>query len=207
MNGVLYLPHEGRYVLEVLESGGPRRFIGELQKLSTQGSPWASAALGYVSLRQDPQRNAGFAEQLCKTHADEGDPYAMFVLSWALFFGGDHWGATQKMREAMKSSFSPAMVDFARLVWRGEAVGQRDSVAALEALRAAHRAGHKAARLWMYSFYKSGRLGLGRQLLGYLLRPIAQLRLLVAVCADPFSMRVFVFQRKPARPLFKGYQS
>jgi hypothetical protein len=203
LNGPLYVPDEGREVLTFLALGGPGRFVGELQRLSAQGSPWAAAVLAYNSLIPVRSANVEIAAQLCRAHAEAGDPYACFVLGWALFYAGDHWRAVRYMRSAMAAGFRPAMVDFARFAWNGVSTGRRDPETALKAIRAAHQAGHKGALLTRCVFYVSGRLGVGRRVVGYLLYPVATLRYLVAICSDPFSSAVFNFQKDAVRPLFK----
>jgi hypothetical protein len=52
-------------------------------------------------------------------------------------------------------------------------------------------------------FYTSGQFGIARRLLGYALIPIAFLRYFVAIRSDPFSSRVFTFQKDTPR-LFKS---
>jgi hypothetical protein len=96
------------------------------------------------------------------------------------------------------------MVDFAKFVWSGVGTGARQPEAALKAIQFAHRVGHKGALLIQCGLCSSGRLGLGRRLLAYLLYPIASVRYLVAICLDPFSSDVFHFQKNARRPLLKA---
>jgi hypothetical protein len=83
LRGPLYIPQQGRHVIKLPESEGPSQLIGELARLSTLGSLWASATLGYLCLlpgkdgKRDPER----AIELCRVNAAGGDPYALFILA------------------------------------------------------------------------------------------------------------------------------
>jgi TPR repeat protein len=161
--------------------------------------------LGYISLMLDGngKRDSQKAIQLCSTSAEAGDSYARFVLAWALLYAGDHRRALELMRAAMEARFLPAMVDFAKFAWNGVGSRRRHPEEALKALQLADQAGHKGALLCMCWFYTSGQFGIARRLLGYALVPIASLRYFVAMCSDPFSSRVFTFQKDTPR-LFKS---
>jgi len=202
--GPLYVPIEGRHALTSLEASGPGSFISELQRLSADGSPWASAALACIGLIPVQGANAAAAIQLCRVHADVGDPYACHILAWAFLIAGDDWRAIRYMRVAAEAGFHPAMVDFSKFVWSGVGTGKRQPWAGLKAIRLAHQAGHKAALLIQSALYRSGQLGVGRRFLGYLLYPAAALRYFLAMISDPFSADVFHFQRHARRPLLKS---
>jgi hypothetical protein len=204
-NGAIYVPREERHVLESLRSGGPSLFTEELERLSTLGSPWASAILGYMALMPGPdrKRDTRRAIALCMNHARAGDAYAQFVYAWARLFAGESNLAYEAMRKAMLSGFPPATMDFANFVWNGWGTKERYPALALQALRQADRAGHRAALKWRCFFYRSGCVGLIRRPLGYLLAPIAELRYFVAMWKDPLSCRVFIFQSQVAGPLLR----
>jgi hypothetical protein len=204
-NGPLYVPDEGRFVLNLLESDGPSGFLGELERLSTLGSPWASAILGYLALMPGPdgKRDTERAVELCKNHAHAGDSYAQFVYAWACLFAGDGTLAYESMKKAMLSRFPPATMDFTNFVWNGWGTKEPYPKHALRALRHADRVGHRAALQWRCFFYKSGRVGFVRRPFGYLLAPIAWLRYFLALWRDPFSCRVFVFKGDASGPLLR----
>jgi len=204
-NGPLYVPEEGRDVLQFLESGGPSRFTDELKRLSTLGSPWASAILGYIALMPGPERtrDTDRAIELCKGHAHGGDSYAQFVLAWALIYHGETNLAYETMKKAMLTGFPPATLDFAVFIWHGWGTQERYPRLALRALRRADQTGHKAAFEWRCFFYKSGQLGIARRLIGYVLAPIGRLRYILALSRDPFSCRVFKFQIGTTGPLLR----
>jgi hypothetical protein len=205
LNGPLYVPDQGRYVLKLLETGGPRQFLGELERLSTLGSPWASAMLGYIALMPGPdgKRDASRASELCRSHAHAGDSYAQFVYAWALIYSGQTKLAFESIKKAAVAGFPPATLDFATFIWSLPGKKASDAAAALKALRFAYRARHKAAAVWRYDFYKSGRVGLFRRPLGYLLSPLAKLRFILSVYKDPFASRVFVFLHRATGPLLR----
>jgi hypothetical protein len=205
LTGPLYVPEEGRYICKFLEAGEPDRLVGELERLSSLGSPWASAALGYLLLLPDcnGKRDVNRAIELCRPHARNGDPYALFVFAWALLYSGRGVGAVKAMRNSALSGFPPARLDFVTFVWNGWGTKERYPSVALTLLRRAARAGHKAELLWRCRLYASGQFGLVRRLFGYLVTPIALLRYLFAFWADPFSCRVFVFQTWATSSLLK----
>jgi TPR repeat protein len=191
----LYVPEEGRQVLERLKSAAPSRFMDELERLAGLGSPWASAALAYLHLLPGPDgtRDVTRATELCKKYADAGDPYALFVFAWASLFSGKRFRAITSMKKAALSGFPPATVDFATFVWNGWGMKERYPAAALELLGRAQRAGHKAAFVWRCRFYMSGQFGLLRRVFGYAALVIAVSRYLLAVRRDPYSSKVFLF--------------
>lgn len=204
-NGPFYVPDQGRYVLKLIETGGPREFLSELERLSAAGSPWASAMLGYIALMPGPdgKRDTSRAMELCRSYAYAGDSYAQFVLAWALIFSGQTKLAFESLKKAARAGFPPATLDFATLIWNLPGKKASDAAAALKALRFASRAGHKATPVWRSDFYKSGRVGLVRRPLGYLLSPLAKLRLIFSIYKDPFASRVFVFQHRATGSLLR----
>jgi hypothetical protein len=205
LNGPLYVPREGRHVLKLLASGGPNAFTEELERLAALGSPWASAILGYLALMPGPdgKRDALRAIDLCKVHASAGYAYAQFILAWALIYSGQPNLAFQTMKKATLSNFPPATVDFAGFIWYGWGTKERYFTHAVAALRRADRVGHKAAFNWRCAFYRSGKFGLVRCAVGYLLAPLGRLQYFLAMLRDPFSCRVFVFQTNATGPLIR----
>ncbi len=204
-NSPLYIPDNGSLILKLLETGGPPPFLSELQRLSALGSPWASAILGYLALMpgSDGKRDTGRAIELCKPHAHAGDPYAQFVYAWALIYGGQPKLAFESIKKATVSGFPPAGLSFAAFIWNLPGKKASDAAAALKALGFAEKTGHKAAPLCRCKFYKSGRLGLLRVPLGYLLWPLAAIRFLRGVRSDPFASQVFVFQSQATGPVIR----
>ena len=113
----------------------------ELEMLSSMGSNWASATLGYLCLlpcfgaATDAQR----AIDLCSRPARERDPYALFVLGWAIYlYTRDRSRAAVPMFESSKMGFVPATLAMVFFVWPS-------AEAMLRFLDAAGRGGHKAA--------------------------------------------------------------
>ena len=92
----------------------------ELEMLSSMGSNWASATLGYLCLlpcggaATDAQR----AIDLCSRPARERDPYALFVLGWAIYLlTRDRSRAAVPMFESSKMDFVPATLAMVFFVW------------------------------------------------------------------------------------------
>lgn len=204
-NGPLFVPEQGRHALRLLEEGGTRRFLDELERLSTLGSPWAAAILGYIALVPGPEgkRDASRAADLCRTPANRGDSYAQFVFAWAMVLTGETKAAFDFMKKAAVSGFPPATLDFTTLLWSLSRKTPNDAATAVKALRLAYRAGHSAAPAWRYHFYKSGHLGLFRRVMGYVLMPVARLRFMLATYRDPFSCKVFLFASRATAPLLR----
>ncbi len=198
----VYVPDEARYILRTLETGGPDRLLAELERLSSIGSPWASAMLGFVSLLPGPNghRNPVRTLELCRKHADAGDPYALFICAWAHLYGGDHQRAVAMMKKAAKAAFLPAALDLSTFAWNNS---KTSPTVALRLLRLAEQAGHKGALVWRCVYYKSGRVGFARQLIGYLLSPPARLRYALSLWTNPCSCRVFMFPTWANVPLFR----
>jgi hypothetical protein len=205
-NATIYVPEEGRFVLQYLESEGPDRFIKELEGLSELGVPWASAMLGYMHVIPglDGKRNLDRALALCESHAQSGDAYALFVCSWALVFQGRVEAAYRAMEKSMQLQFSPATLSLALFIWAGWGPDGRHPSLALRTLRAAGRLGHKASLIWRCSFYRSGSLGKIRRVLSYVLIPFARAPYVLALWTDPFSARVLVFYERRTGPLLRS---
>jgi hypothetical protein len=198
----VYVPDGGRYILPILETGGPAQFVAELERLSKVGSPWASSVLGFLSLLPDSNghRDPVRTLDLCRKHADAGDAYALFVCAWALLYRGDHERAVSMMKSAAKSGFPPAAMDLSTFAWNN---ARTSPSVALKLLRFAERAGHRGAAVWRCVFYKSGRMGFSRQLIGYMFSPLARLRYALSLWSDPYSSKVFMFPTWANGPLFR----
>lgn len=205
LNGPLFIPEQGHQVIEILELKGPDALIAELERLASLGSPWAAAALGYICLRpmSDGKRRADRAIELCKTHAERGNGYALFVLGWALLHNDNKVGAIRAMKKAALAGFPPAMLDYAKFAWNGWGTRDIYPSVSLVLLRRADEAHHRAALLTRCTFYRSGKFGILFKLIGYLATPYAFMRLALALLRDPFSCRVFSFQESTAGPLFR----
>jgi len=206
LRGSLYIPEESRHLVGLLASGGPTRLIEEVEKMAKLGSLWASATLGYLSLLpgEDGRRNPQRAIELLRERAISSDPYVLFVLAWAYVLSGRRLVGLRTMRKASRSGFPPAALEFATFVWNGWGIKEYHSAAALDLLRDARKAGHKAALIWKCKMYLSGKFGAFRACLGYLMLPYAQFRFFVWAILDPFSCRVFWFQPPAAGPIFRN---
>jgi hypothetical protein len=106
--------------------------------------------------------------------------------------------AVDSMKRAALGGFLPAKLDLVTLVWNGRDPTGRNRRVAYDLLN--HADGHKAAMVWRCRLNRSGEFGLIRQLLGYLLAPVAFLRYAVAFWTNPLSCKVLVFQPWMTRP-------
>jgi TPR repeat protein len=135
---------------------------------------------------------------LCSKAATDGDPYALFIMAWALFLlTKNRVKAAELMLQASQMRFAPATLAMAFFVWPNTQM-------ALRFVDDAARLGHKAAWTWRCGFFRTGRLGAMRRIVGYILTPFARLRYAMAVWMGPFSEDVLVVtltdQRSGYRP-------
>jgi hypothetical protein len=195
----IYVPLSAEPQLQELLKEGFERFQPELERLASLGATWASAWLAYSALEPTREgfRDTSRAIALCETAAKGGDAFAQYIIAWALILEGDTKRGTRYMKSSAKQLFPPAALDSVTLFWAGWGVERSDDRRILPILKIADRVGHDAAWLWRFTAYRTGRLGLYRQLLGHLLVPFGILRYSLAKKLRPFSARVFVFD--PAR--------
>lgn len=185
----------------MLADEGLPGMLSELERLSALGSSWASSTLGYLSLlpTHGSGRNPERAIQLCTQAAIEGDAYALFVLGWAKFLDTHNRAlAAQTMIQSCQRQFVPAALAMAFFVWPA------DTSMALRFIDTATRHGHKAAWAARCGFYKSGRLGLLRQIAGYLQAPLARLRYAIGIWMSPFSEDVLFFPLADERSAYRS---
>jgi hypothetical protein len=195
----LYVPVQNRGTLDVLAKGGVRALISELERLSTLGSSWASATLGYLSLlpsaegTRDPER----AIALCTKPAVDGDPYSLFVLGWArLVLTKDSDKSVSAMLEASNKKFLPATLAMSFFVWS-------NTEAALQFVNEAGKRGHKAAWAYRCRLYRSGRAGIMRRFFGFVMTPFARLYYLIALRSRPLCSDVLVMNPIGYGPVFR----
>ena len=200
-NYALFIPQPNRGVLAVLDKAGLSGIILELERLSILGSAWASSTLAYLSLlpsqsgTRDPQR----AIELCAKAAAEGDGYALYVIGWARFLlTQDRVKAAEAMLQSCGKQFVPAALAMAFFVWPA------DTQMALRFIDTAARHGHKAAWAFRCGFFKTGRLGTMRQIVGYLLTPFARLRYALGIWMSPFSESVLFLALTDRRPAYRS---
>lgn len=203
LHAPLYIPQEGRFVLKTLEVAGPPGLIKELQKLSALGSPWASAALAHIYLRPGPEKkpDAEQAIDICRSHAERGNAYALYISAWAFLHLGQRAMAVRAMQSAAISRFPPAAMDFVVFAWNGWGMKERDTGAALRLLRVAFSLRHAMALKWLCRLYRSGEFGIWRRVLGLFLMPIAVVRYALAIRHDPFSEHVLTLSMNTS-PLY-----
>lgn len=203
----MHIPAEGHDVLRLLELGEIERFSDELCRLSSLGSPWASALLAWLCLipAKDGVRDVNRAIDLCRRHAYAGDSYSRYVLAWALVYAGHKEDALPMMARAAEAGFPPASVDLITLLWGN--LRERPKLA-VELLSRADRSRHMAAMLWRCRVYQTGSLGFARRILGYLMMPIALWRGFWGFWKDPFSCEALLFQEWMTKPaLLEGDMS
>lgn len=195
----VYVPEPSRGVLDVLAEKGPSGMMLELERLANLGSAWASATLGYLALLpssqglRDPERAAG----LCSKAAADGDPYALFILAWARFLlTKDRVAAAKPMLQSSQKGFAPATLAMTVFVWPNTEL-------TLRFIDEASRLGHKGAFAVRCGFFRTGKFGIVRRAVGYLLTPFARLRCGFALWKNPFSENILTFISSDHRPAFR----
>lgn len=194
--GAIYVPVAARQPLATLKRDGGEAFLAELEKLAALGSPWAAAFLGYraLLLKEDGTRDIDRAIQLCTGPAASGDAYASYVLGWATYLSGRHAEAITYFRRAARQLFPPAVLDCAGFFWI--AYRDKEPLRVLVSLELARDVGARATIVFRSKIYRTGGLGIGRQLFGYLIAPIAYLYWHLAIFCDPFSAQSFSFDAR-----------
>jgi hypothetical protein len=143
--------------------------------------------------------------ELCKSHSDAGNTYALFVYAWALMFAGQPKPAIATMNKAANRLFPPATIDLIAFVWSTVGKEHRRAELATKMLGLASRSGHKSALLWRCALERSGCFGIGRRLLGIALTPIAFFKAVSATLfGRPFSAEVFTFPKSLNGPLIRA---
>lgn len=199
LNYPIFIPERYRGVLVVLAERGLSGMISELERLSALGSAWAAATLGYLNLLPSPrgERHPERAIELTARSAAEGDPYALFVTAWARFLlTKSRVKAAESMLQSGRTRFAPSMLAMSFFVWPNTEV-------ALRFVDEAARLGHKAAWSFKCGYFRTGRLGRMRQIVGYLLTPFARLRYVVGVWMNPFSEDVLVVTLTDQRAAYR----
>lgn len=196
----LHIPEQGLYIFNSANANELTCLKAELERLSSLGSTWASSALGWLCIckAKDGSREPDRAIELCRGPAAAGDPYASYVLAWALALTNQGTEAFDSMKRAALAGFLPARLDLVTLVWNGRDPTGRNRQVAYDLLK--HADGHQAAMIWRCRLNRSGEFGRMKQLLGYLLVPVAFFRYAAAFWANPLSCKVLVFQPWMTRP-------
>jgi hypothetical protein len=194
VRGIVYLPAAIDQHIAESKRKDPAALQAEFERLSLLGVPWACAILGYLALirKSDGTRDVERAISLCTGAARAGDAYAQYILSWALYLKGDFHAAALAMRKSSRQLFPPAVLDSASFFWSTNA-SQSDYQGMLKLLRLSDHVGHAGTGTRRYAFYRSGRFGIVRMALGYLLLPLAAAKYFAAGSLFPFSATVFAF--------------
>lgn len=184
-----FVPEQGMNVIKILCKSGAAEFLFDLDRRSKLGSAWASCVLGYIELSSatGKGKRTERARALTTRHAEYGDAYAQYVLAWASFIDGEHGAALEFMTHAGMQGFPPALLDLALFAWLGVGVPAPDPAAAMRLLASARHAKHSGEWLRRCGFYRSGKFGALRRILGVLLEPIAICQYAVAAFRRPFS--------------------
>lgn len=194
----LFIPPEGRAALAHLNISSPSVLLVELQRLSTLGAGWASAALATILIYPDEQgmRDLSRSKELVGKPAASGDAYALYVLGWAELLSGNKSACFNDWQRSAKTGFSPAILDLA-----GTFLPQNVGTA-LRLLRTAEAKGHVAARSRILQLWMNGSLGWARRIPGLLWFIYDYLPGFVKLRRDPLSVDTFcIHDRFPAPPI------
>jgi hypothetical protein len=194
--GFIYIPAVAAHHISKAKRANRSTLLDELARLAALNVPWACSILSYYALlpKEDGSRDIERAASLCQEPARAGDAYAQYMLSWALRLKGDLEGAYQNLKRSARMLFPPAVLDitsFHGLDWDAETIKRERKLR----LMICDRVGHVCALARRLSFYRTGEFGKLKLMLGYILMPLAGLRMIPAVF-HPFSATAFVFDRK-----------
>ena len=170
------------------------------------GSRWSSNVLAYMDISHglggkiDTRR----ARALTTPLATAGDAYAQYILAWTQLIDGDRQGALENMKRAGVQLFPPAALDLALYVWLGVGLDRPDPPAAVRLLSHASALGHANTLQTRCVFYRSGKFGIGYELLGYFLTPFAWMRYAFAALGDPFCAEVLEFSPDGRGSVFRS---
>ena len=194
----LFIPPEGRSALSHLNIYSATQLLIELQRLSTLGATWASAALATILIYPDEQgmRELARSRELVMKPAAAGDAYALYVLAWAELLSGEGSAFFNHMQRSAKAGFGPAILDLA-----GTFLPQKVETA-LRLLKIAEAKGHLAARGRMLQMWMKGSLGWTRRVPGLLWFTYNYLKTFRKLSLDPLSVHTFcIHNRFPCTPI------
>jgi len=196
--GPLYIPASESTALSKLAMKGPAGFIAEVNRLAASGSAWALATIGYLSCMPDKngKRNWAKAIEVCEAPATAGDPFAQFILAWALSYSDRCQEALRNMKAAAGGGFSPAMMGLSVFLMAGVGIQHQDTRGAFQAVIQAKRAGHNLAAVRYNALCLAGHCGILRQFGAFLLAPAVYFRSGLALWRDPFSANSFSLNPK-----------
>lgn len=197
----LFIPPEGRVTLGRLNICSSGALLSEIQRLSSLGSNWASAALATILLYPNERgvRGLSKSKELVSRAAAEGDAYSLYVLAWAEFLSGDKSASYSHLRRAAEAGFSLAVLDLAGVLQF------KDITAAVRLLKRAERMGHAAARGRIFLLWMQGRLGWFRRIPGAFGLAYRSMIITARLHQDPLSADTFAvmmrFHNPPIRRL------
>jgi hypothetical protein len=194
VRAIIYIPAAAERHIPPSKRTTESTLLAELERLSALNVPWACAILSYKALlrRDDGSRDIERAISLCERPAQAGDPYAQYLLSWALLLKGDATGAAKNMLKSARKLFPPAVLDLSN--FRSPAWDQAQaSKELLLRFEMSERVGHAGTLSRKLHYLRTGNAGTWRLTSGYLLVPVALLRYLLAAVFFPFSADVFFF--------------
>ena len=202
----VYVPEEGRSLVNILELKGPEPFLTEIERLANLGSQWACSLLGYIAISGDRNGTVDTrrARQLVMSAAKGGYAYAQYVLAWTLLIDGDRTGALENMKRAGVQLFPPAALDLALFVWIGVGIERPEPQAAVRLLSHANALDHANTLQLRCVFYRSGKLGVTHRAMGFVLSPYAWIRYAVALAYDPFRAEVLSFSPDGSGAVFRN---
>ena len=205
LNYPIFIPKELSALKTILDEHGREAFATELQRHARLGSVDAVAIQAYIQLRGafGGLADAVEAVRLCSATSRTSE-YLDYVWAWAYASQTDYANALKCLQRSGQKLFPPAALDLALFVWQGWGVKEPDPKVALWFVGHAAALGHYFAPVLRSAFYRSGRLGIARKIISYLLYPLVLLRYGIAMGLNPFDARVFTINLRARRPLFSS---
>lgn len=197
LRAIVYVPVVAESMLNDFEYRGSAAFKAELERLAVLGASWAAALLAYQALllRPDGTRDTARAIALCEHPAARADAFAQYILAWALLLGPKPEDAFAMLNKSALQQFPPAILDGAAFFMRGWGVAKGADDRVLKSLALGEQVGHRATLLIRCHVYRTGRLGMFKRLLGYMLTPVGTLMYAAGGLLSPFSAQVFLFRK------------
>ena len=204
LNSALYDADCSQKARELLAAGDVHGAIGEWRRLAELGSGGARCVLAYLYLRGAPSIpiDVEEARRLCLSALTSEPGYANYLLGCLSRMDTETSIKVKYLLASYKAGFVPAETMMAGIMMASANEPGTRRKKAETMLRRAIDAGHVPALILLSSFYRAGRLGLVKRVLGILLFPVSQITYVLTIRFRIFSVSSFTYVNEPTRRLF-----
>ena len=178
--------------------------IAEWRRLADLGSSRARCVLAYVALKGTGATPPDLEEarRLASSALSGERGYANYVLACIAIKEQQASAGAQYLRESYSAGFVPAATQLASLALQSSSLSAKAKSGSASILRKAAAAGHRPARVFLWSFYLRGQFGFAKRLLGLLLLPMALIRFMMCAKFSVFSVGAFQYSNRQTEPVF-----